>query len=169
MSIATLTAERFRKLYKYEPLTGKFICNHVGPRRIFGQEAVPVVQVNGYAVLRVDNKPYYIHRLAVLYMCGEFPAVGTAVDHINRDRTDNRWENLRIVTAQQNCMNAGIRSDNTSGVRGVQWWSTRKVWRARITVNGKEIILGQYATKDEAIAARRSAEHKYHGEYATKD
>jgi hypothetical protein len=161
-----LTAEYFRKLYKYEPLTGKIISNHVGYKTFFGQFVSLSPSTGGYLRAWIAGQSYLVHRLAILYMAGEFPAAGIEVDHINRDPADNRWENLRLVSRAQNMMNVGLPSKNTSGVKGVRYKSETGAWNARITVQGRYIGLGDHATKEAAIAARKIAEAKYHGEYA---
>ena len=90
------------------------------------------------------------------------------VDHIHgrESRYDNRKSNLRIVTVSQNGMNKGLQSNNTSGVRGVNWDKQRQKWRVRIKINGKEIHLGYFTKLDDAIKVRENAERKYFGEYA---
>lgn len=81
------------------------------------------------------------------------------VDHINGCKTDNRKCNLRIVTPSFNLRNVRMRSNNTSGINGVAKAKNGK-WRAYITINQKQISLGTYKTKDEAITARFCAEEK---------
>ena len=87
------------------------------------------------------------------------------VDHINHNKLDNRKENLRICTQQQNNMNKKMKSNNTSGVVGVSWDKTHSKWIAHIGLNGKLINLGYYSTKKEAIKARQEAEIEHFGEY----
>ena len=87
------------------------------------------------------------------------------VDHINHDPLDNRKENLRICTQQQNCMNRSKTSKNTSGTVGVCWHKSSSKWIARIKINGKYKALGSFNTKEEAIQARKNAEVEYFGEY----
>ncbi|MDR4987189.1 AP2 domain-containing protein [Bacillus cereus] len=91
---------------------------------------------------------------------------GLVVDHINRDRLDNRRENLRIATRSQNTANSIAPSTNKSGYKGVQYRKEQKRWRAVIRVNGKHISLGQYGTAEEAAQAYNEAAVKYFGEYA---
>ena len=91
------------------------------------------------------------------------------VDHINHDINDNRKNNLRIVTFQQNAMNRLIYSNNTSGVTGVSWSNRDQVWVACITYKYKTIRLGCYTNFDDAVSARKKAEKKYFGEYACKN
>lgn len=84
---------------------------------------------------------------------------GQEVDHINRDKLDNRRSNLRLVTHHENCLN------RTRGV-GVSFRPDRKRWRARIKFEGKEIHLGHFVTRLEALEARRVACIQYFGQYA---
>lgn len=80
------------------------------------------------------------------------------VDHIDRDTTNNRISNLRSVSHQVNCTNRRIKSDNTSGVAGVQWVKRNQKWRVVIGVNGKRTSLGHYDNILDAVAVRKSAE-----------
>ena len=88
------------------------------------------------------------------------------IDHINRDRLDNRKNNLRIATHQQNTINRSVQSNNISNIPGVSWRKDRNKWRAYIAVNKKQISLGMFKTKEEAIKARKEGEIKYFGEFA---
>lgn len=88
------------------------------------------------------------------------------VDHINQNTKDNRKSNLRICTQSNNLMNRGLQKNNISGFVGVAFNKRRKRWRSRIKINGKEIHLGWFAEKEDAISARDVAEKKYFGEYA---
>lgn len=90
------------------------------------------------------------------------------VDHINRNRLDNRKSNLRITTHQQNNMNKGLIKSNTSGYTGVYWYKARSKWQVSIKVNYKSIFLGYYDDLEEAIKVREEAEKKYFGEYRNK-
>jgi len=86
------------------------------------------------------------------------------IDHVNGVRTDNRIENLRSVTHAENGRNQAIPRNNTSGVMGVARRTRGKKWHAQIKVGGKQIHLGSFDDKDEAIAARAAAdiEHGFH-------
>jgi len=84
---------------------------------------------------------------------------GLHTDHINRDKLDNRKSNLRFVTREQNMRNCKMKKNNTSGVTGVRYFIGK--WVARIYRNHKEIHLGRFSNKEDAINARRVAELKY--------
>lgn len=90
---------------------------------------------------------------------------GKLVDHKNGNGLDNQKHNLRKATSQQNAMNMQKYATNTSGYPGV---GSRKrgTWRARISVSGKRINLGNYEKFEDAVAARKEAEKTYYGEYA---
>ena len=90
------------------------------------------------------------------------------IDHINRNKLDNRKANLRVCSIQENSFNAGLSKNNTSGYNGVFWNSDKKKWCARIGVNKKEIFLGYFNNKKEAHQKRIDAEKLYYGEFAPK-
>lgn len=91
---------------------------------------------------------------------------GLIVDHINGNRLDNRRENLRICTAQQNSFNKKLEMRNQTGFKGVCWHSPLNKWRARIKVNQKNIHIGLFESKIEAVKAYNEAAKQYFGEYA---
>lgn len=159
-----LTQERLRALLHYDPETGVF--TRVKSVRGFraGIEAGALHQASGYVYIGVDRHSYRAHRLAWLYMTGEWPA--DDLDHINRNRADNRWINLREATRSQNNANARRRCDNTSGVKGVSLDRRHNTWRAYIVVDGRQRHLGRFKTVDAAKEAYARAALATFGEYA---
>ena len=91
--------------------------------------------------------------------------MGSEVDHINRDKLDNRRSNLRLVTHTQNCVNASLRVTNTSGFKGVNFYRG-KYWRAYIRVNYRHISLGFFPTAEAAARAYDEAAREHFGEFA---
>jgi hypothetical protein len=92
---------------------------------------------------------------------------GIEVDHINRNRLDNRRANLRLATRAQNGQNRGKFSPRThSRYKGVTWHSRNRYWQAMICVNGNRIYLGGYKSEREAALAYNNAAVKYHGKFA---
>lgn len=88
------------------------------------------------------------------------------IDHISKDRLDNRKSNLRTVSKSQNSLNTKLRKDNKSGCRGISWDKERNKWFVRIAVNRKNIALGRYKDIGDAINAYNEAAKKYHGKFA---
>lgn len=116
---------------------------------------------------QVNKKPISItmHRLLLEAEEGEF------VDHINRNKLDNRRSNLRLCTKGGNIQNVGLRQDNTSGLKGVSWYNPSnytptKRWVARIYHSGKNRTIGYYHTKTEAAIAYNQEATKWFGEFA---
>jgi hypothetical protein len=94
-------------------------------------------------------------------MTGEWPS---EIDHINLDKADNRWTNLRLATRRLN--NANTRPRGALGVKGVSWNEERKKYVAQIRVNGKQTGLGRFDTIEEAKAAYDAAAQLEFGEFA---
>lgn len=88
------------------------------------------------------------------------------VDHISRNKLDNRKSNLRKCSASQNGYNKCIRSDNTSGIIGISWNEDKQKWAAYINKERKRIPLGYFTDKESAVRARLRAEAEYHNEFA---
>lgn len=90
----------------------------------------------------------------------------SAIDHINRDATDDRIDNLRLATPSQNQANRKTPSNNTSGLKGVSFEKERNKWVASIGVNYKRIFLGRFDTSEEAHVCYMEAARKHNGDFA---
>lgn len=114
---------------------------------------------NGYALRReyVDGKTAYIRMHRLINNTPE----GMITDHINRNKLDNRRNNLRTVDKSINGLNTGLRSTNKSGYKGVYWESWSAKWRAEIKINYKKKTLGRYTSIKDAVNARKRAEVQY--------
>ena len=88
------------------------------------------------------------------------------IDHINHKLHDNRKANLRICEHMKNMMNQSKRSDNTSGVPGVNYNKATNKWMVRIGVNGNRILLGLFDNFNDAVKARKNAEEKYYQQFS---
>lgn len=106
----------------------------------------------GYRIIKIANRSYKEHRLVWLVMTGDWPK--HQIDHINGNTGDNRFENLRDVPGSINQRNCRIRSNNKSGVMGVSWNKKDRQWVAQARLNGRQIYLGGFSEKQDAIAAR---------------
>ena len=152
---ADMTAERARQLFDYDPVTGvitvKFGACKGRPARI---------GVRGYVEVKVDDIGYSGHRIAWLIQTGSWP--NGLIDHINRDRADNRWENLREANKSINGQNAPATS--SSGFKGVTRYHRR--FKAAIRIGGRTVLLGSFPTAQEAAAAYDAAALKTYGPHA---
>lgn len=164
-----LDHQEVRRILNYDRATGEFRWR-ARPDRDHSWNMQRVGEVAGaksgpgYIYLNIRNKLWLGHRLAWLWMTGEMPS--GQIDHVNGNRLDNRWANLRLATQKQNSANQGIRTNNISGVKGVSWEARTKKWRAQIMVDGRAKYIGSYHTIEEAAAARRTAELELHGDFA---
>jgi hypothetical protein len=167
-----ITQQRLMALTNYDPGTGVF--TNLVKRRGAWQIGARLGSIchakekgsNFYRVLRIEGEIYYEHRLAVLYMTGSFPETHLDVDHKNNIRSDNRWDNLRVGTRSQNRANAPLRSSNTSGAKNVHWRPDAKKWRAALRHQNRNIHIGYFATKEEAILAANTKAVELYGEFA---
>lgn len=157
-----LTAERVRELLDYEPETGAFTWRANRSNVKAGSRA-GCARADGYRGIRIDGRRYHEHRLAFLWMTGEWPAAD--VDHINGATGDNRWYNLRAASRSQNMVNSRMRRNNSSGTRGVAWHAAARKWVANISVDGRTKYLGIYETKEAAAAAYARAMVARHAEF----
>lgn len=114
------------------------------------------VDSSGYPSASINRKNVRMH---AFLDCKQY-------DHINRNKLDNRRENLRLSSEQDNARNRSKQTNNTSGFIGVYFNKQAKKWRAQITIDFKTTALGQFANKEDAIRARLKAEKEYFGEFA---
>jgi hypothetical protein len=164
-----LTADLLRQILHYDPERGVFtwLPRPSGSRaerawnaRFAGTRAGTGL---GYVAIGIFGRRYKAHRLAWLYVHGEWP--GRELDHINCDKSDNRIANLRQATRSQNIANSRARSDSTSGIKGVRLHKPSGRWMARLTGGGKRHI-GLFDTPEAAHAAYVAAAEKHFGEFS---
>lgn len=172
--------KRMSRLFSYDAESGNLIwnerdiceCSSEHAMKSFNNRKANTVagtarkNSNGktYLIVKVDGLVHLVHRLCYAIRSGEQPEF---IDHINGDGTDNRWENIRSVQVTENNRNMRLFATNTSGVFGVSKFCDR--WQSHIWIKNKQINLGTFDTKSEAVAARKAAEkvcgyHKNHGE-----
>lgn len=154
-----ITQERLKEVLKYDPESGVFfwVSSRKGVKNSSGLVAGCVSDYCGtkYIKIRIDRKLYFAHRLAWLWIYGEWP--DPEVDHVNRNGLDNRSDNLRIATSSQNKANRIV--PNPAGFKGV----TRKGKRWVAQCNG---YIGCYGSAKEAAKAFDIAVVREYGEFA---
>ena len=151
----TITAELLRQIMHYDPETGIFTWKVQKGRRVKPGDRSGCPDSLGYLMIIIDRHAYKAHRLAWLYMTGEWPQ---EIDHINCDRSDNRWANLRLATRSQNGANRRLDSRRAGCLKGAS--KCNAGWQSKIRIDGNLIYLGTYRTQEEA--------HKVYCEYAKK-
>lgn len=155
-----LTQARLKELLHYDPETGLFtrLIPGGGTAKV-GQIAGTISKHDGRRRIDVNAKKYLSSRLAWFYMEGYWPEY--QVDHENRIRHDDRWNNLRHISQQCNVRNRNISKNNKSGITGVFWFKRDQKWAAQIKVSNKQINLGYYSDFDDAVRTRWNAEVKH--------
>ena len=114
---------------------------------------------NQYPRTKINKKDIFLHHLILP------KKQGFEIDHINRNKLDNRRCNLRYVTRSQNAMNHGIQRNNKSGYRGVTWCKTKNKWRSTITFHGDQIGLGYFDDVLQAAKIYQIKAKELFGEY----
>jgi hypothetical protein len=158
--------ERLWELLNYDPDTGVFTwrAKTSNSSRVRVGSVAGCVNALGYRVIHIGGRLQYAHRLAWLYMTGEWPS--GEMDHINCARGDNRILNLRLATRSQNICNTRRHARNASGLKGVHWQPRSRRWRAQITVGGRQRHLGYFDNPIDAHEAYVAAAEKHFGQFA---
>lgn len=161
MAKTDLTAERLRELLHYDPLTGVFTRKIRTSNRINIGDVAGNIRKDGYRDIRVGGEKIKEHRVAWLYVYGEWPKFG--IDHINGNPSDNRIANLRDIPQGENVKNVRqCRTDNAHGSLGVA--RNGNNWRASIQVDKVRMYLGTFKTPELACAAYIEAKRKFHNQ-----
>jgi len=151
-----LTQAKLQAQIHYDPETGLFTWIKTNNKAGYYPE-------NKYSQIGLNNKLYYGHRLAWLYVYGYFPQY---VDHINGIKSDNRLINLRKATNQQNACNSKIPVTNTSRIKGVMWNKNAKKWQVQMKIDGIQKHFGYFKDIEFAELVAQEIRSKYHGEFA---
>ncbi len=176
-----LTAAYVRSILHYDPETGEFRWKERTPD-MFASGTRPAqwrcrnwnsknagagancIDPNGYGRIRICGRDYRAHRLAWLWMTGGWPE--NDIDHVNLIKSDNRFANLREATKSQNLANIRMFKTNTSGYKGVSWFSQTGKWVAHIRLAGKSKNLGYFNTIEDAAGAYSRAAKEHFGAFA---
>lgn len=158
-----LTGSRLEQLLIYEAATGEFRWRG-GQKKVRPGMLAGSRDKDGYIQICIDQRVYKAHRLAWLWMHGEWPSA--EIDHIDLNKANNKISNLREASKSQNMMNQSVRASSATGIKGVQFDKRRGQFTARITANGVIHRLGRFDTADMAASAYRSAAERLHGKFA---
>lgn len=155
-----------RDILDYELETGVFVWKWREDLRIRDNKRLAGTSAgclmdDGYICIGIKRKYFKAHRLAWLYVHGQWPSM--QIDHINGDKSDNRIANLREASMAENKWNSRPASTNKSGVKGVSFDKQSGKWKAGICVRGEKIHLGYFASLDEAASIYRQEAIRRHG------
>lgn len=159
-----ISHSRVIELVSYDPESGRFIWVKTGRHTKAGAEAGSMSS-NGYRRVNLERIEFLAHRLAWFWMTKEWPKA--EIDHINGDKADNRWVNLREANRSQNKANTRSWLNSASGMKGVHRHPGTRKWRASIQVNGKTLHLGYFEDASEAKEAYERAAIHHFGEFAS--
>jgi hypothetical protein len=151
---STLTQERLKELLHYDPETGDFRWRvNVSSTGRAGEVAGCSKSRDSYIVIRLDRRLYLAHRLAFLYMEGQFPP--RLVDHRDTVKSNNRWGNLRHASKGQNAQNKVVAQSNNriSGLLGIYWSEQHGKWGAKVVVDRRQHHGGFHETPEAAHQA----------------
>lgn len=155
-----ITQEYLKSILSYDLTTGLLTWVKRTARNIeIGSVAGSTHKLTGYVSVGVQGRRYQVHRLVFRYVMGNWPP--QYVDHINHNRSDNRWVNLRLVDRTDNMRNQLKYINNKSGRTGVYYDETSGKWRAQIRVAGRGVYLGCFHELEDAIVARDAADTAY--------
>lgn len=156
-----ITAKRLREILSYDPETGLFVYRTQRGRSRAGSKA-GTVQSDGRININLEGRVYRAHRLAWLYMTGEWPA--QEIDHKDTDPGNNKWSNLRNASSTVNKQN--IQKAPTgkiySRLLGAHWCKQGQLWKSSIRINKKSVYLGVFASEQEAHEAYIVAKRTFH-------
>ena len=147
----SLEKDTLNEMFRYH--NGKLYNKYTRNNNAREGEEVGYKHTNGYIITQINGKVYRLHRIIYIMFNGHIPQ-RTEIDHINRDRSDNRIENLRLVTRQQNTFN--------TAAKGCSFHKRSKKWIASIRLDGKLHHLGSFTTEEEAHKAYLEAKKKLH-------
>lgn len=154
MKTSALTQKRLKEVVRYDRQSGLFYWR-VSTGKVSRGAVAGHTDSNGYTKLSIDGVKYFAHRLAWLYVYGQWPRQN--IDHIDRRRNNNRLSNLRDVGQSMNGLNGPVRRNNSSGYTGVSYDSRRQNWVAYVNRGPHKKHLGAYKTLTDAALARHAA------------
>lgn len=161
-----MNVDDLKQVLDYDQETGVFTWKEFRGGFAKPGAAAGSVDSKGYVQIKIGRRLHLAHRLAWLWVYGDFP--DSHLDHIDRNPRNNAIANLRACTRDENHQNLGIRANNTSGTTGVSWVAASGKWLAYINTGGKRKRLGLFEKKSDAIDARLKGKAELHTFHPTQ-
>ena len=158
-----ITQSELKKVLNYDPDTGLFTRISSTTNKCLIGKVAGCINKSGYISILIKSKRYYAHRLAWLYVYGEFPKLN--LDHIDTNKNNNSISNLRLCTMSENLKNTKKYSNNKSGYKGVYKHTQTGRYCVQAMILGKKISLGCYASPELASEAYKLFSKINHGEF----
>jgi len=151
-----ITQSELKDILHYDQDTGVFtwLKNYI---------VAGTVEKKGYIAIKINKKSYKAHRLAWLYVYGNFPK--EQIDHLNGIKNDNCINNLREATASENMLNRKQFKTSSAEFKGISFHKKQQKWTAKIQINKQRIWLGSFYSANEAAIAYKNAAIKLHGSF----
>ena len=159
-----LTQEYLKSILDYDCETGIFKWKVSNSPRVKIGDITGCLHHTGYLFIRINKKQYLAHRLAWLYVNGNWPK--DMIDHIDGIRNNNKISNLRQASRTENQQNSKLSKRNTSGIKGISWHKASKKWQVAFKINGKSKTFGYFNDLELAELVVNEARLKYHGNFA---
>lgn len=163
VTLQGFTREFLCSLFDYDPETG-IVTRKVRRQTQVAGTVVGTVDGKGYLHVSIEKRFVRLHRLVWFMQTGVVPP--EKIDHRNNVRTDNRWDNLRLASQQQNVGNMAPPSHNTSGYKGVSLNSKSRLWHVQIKKFGKQTYIARHADKHAAALIYNHEAALHFGEFA---
>ena len=158
-----ITQERVHDLFWYDCGTGNLIWKITKSAKAYRGSVAGSVNSHGHVNVQVDKVMYAAHQLIYLWHHGHIP---NEIDHEDRDKSNNRIQNLRPATSSQNKGNISLLRNNTTGYRGVSVNSRSGKFHAQIKINGKQTYIGRFELPEDAARAYNTEAKKHFGDFA---
>lgn len=173
-----ITKEYLQECFNYDKTTGNLVWKQRPLHHFKNEKSKNMFDVNfafsiagsilkahrsktEYIAIKINGKSHKAHRLVYIYHFGEIKKE-MQVDHIDNNGTNNKIDNLRLVSQSINQRNRLLQNSNKTGINGVNWHKTAKKWQVRIVdLNGKRLDLGRFNNFEVAVKVRKDAEKLY--------
>lgn len=157
-----INAKSVRRMFKYDPETGVLTWAIRVSQAVSQGDTAGHLHASGYRRVGINRRPFLAHRIIWLWMTGHWPSM--QIDHINGNKQDNRWSNLRDVPPSTNSQNLRRCNENNRSSRllGTTFSKKERAWVAQISVHGKRLHLGKFKDPESAHAAYVEAKRRLH-------